>query len=322
MVERYYNLKIKPNPKAHYKTLERWEFRINVIRKFFNLPISKITPSYYQEMFNELGKTRGRDELSRLNNLIKKAIRLAQQDDLKIKDFTLESSDLFSQKKAKDDDLKYLKKASDYQKIRDYLKSNLYYSYDVIEFYLYFLFELGMRPAELMAITWKDIDFEKKNLYTYRRFNMTDFQFTDPKKGKNHEVSSKLNSVRYVPLSDTHLEVLEKLYREQKKYNQKFGIKNIDNQIFQHYGYINGVPAHFQCNQRIKEILKELEIEPEIDHSLYVARHTRASNLIREGIQLDSIAKVLGHTVKELTETYAHLLKEDEDSNFDKIRNL
>ncbi|MHC5837819.1 tyrosine-type recombinase/integrase, partial [Lactococcus lactis] len=50
--------------------------------------------------------------------------------------------------------------------------------------------------------------------------------------------------------------------------------------------------------------------------------HTRATFLITEGIPLDVIAKVLGHSVEELTRTYRHLLSETRDRGFERIKNL
>ena len=56
--------------------------------------------------------------------------------------------------------------------------------------------------------------------------------------------------------------------------------------------------------------------------TIYGARHTRATFLVTEGIPLDVIAKVLGHSVEELTRTYRHLLAETRDIGFERIKEL
>jgi len=70
----------------------------------------------------------------------------------------------------------------------------------------------------------------------------------------------------------------------------------------------------------LKKVLNSLNITPVI--TIYGARHTRATFLVNEGIPLDVIAKVLGHSVEELTLTYRHLLAEARDIGFERIKEL
>lgn len=81
------------------------------------------------------------------------------------------------------------------------------------------------------------------------------------------------------------------------------------------------MPNSATSNKSLKKILTELNIEPN-NMTVYGARHTRATYLISQGIPLDVIAKVLGHSVRELLETYRHLFREIENKGFDKISSL
>ena len=92
------------------------------------------------------------------------------------------------------------------------------------------------------------------------------------------------------------------------------------NYVFQHYGLKKEIPTNASCNKILRKVLNRLKIKPVI--TIYGARHTRATFLITEGIPLDVIAKVLGHSVEELTRTYRHLLAETRDLGFKKIKEL
>ena len=80
------------------------------------------------------------------------------------------------------------------------------------------------------------------------------------------------------------------------------------------------VPINASCNKILRKVLNHLEIKPVI--TIYGVRHARATFLITEGIPLDVIAKVLEHSVEELTRIYRHLLSETHDRGFERIKNL
>lgn len=80
------------------------------------------------------------------------------------------------------------------------------------------------------------------------------------------------------------------------------------------------LPTNASCNKILKKTLSALDIKPLV--TVYGARHTRATYLISQGVPLDVVAKVLGHSVEELTHTYRHLLFETLEYGFDQIKKL
>lgn len=76
------------------------------------------------------------------------------------------------------------------------------------------LFYCGLRNGEMRAVTWNDIDFDKKILHIRRqiptRYSSKNWKFTSTK---------TKNSKRQIPICDVLFEHLTELYNEQSKYS-------------------------------------------------------------------------------------------------------
>lgn len=71
----------------------------------------------------------------------------------------------------------------------------------------------------------------------------------------------------------------------------------------------------------MRNCLNELGIETKLSST--GTRHTYASYLLSQGVDIWVISKILGHKdVTQLMETYGHLLKEKQDSEFELTRIL
>lgn len=310
LYRRWYEVKIK-NSGRKKGTLSKYLQYEQKIIKYLDLPLIKITHLLYQEKLNEIGKEVNKEFLALMTNAIRKVLILARHEKLMIDDFT-QGVEYFSDRTNKSEEMKYIHSMGDYFKVIKSLKKSFDYKKSVVPFYLYVAFLTGMRPGELLAITWNDINFDKQTIYSYRRMNSATLEFTAPKTE---------NSIRYIPINRDCIEVLRFLKSEQEATNRELHIVNKKKLIFQHYGLKKAVPNSATSNKSLKKILTELNIEPN-NMTVYGARHTRATYLISQGIPLDVIAKVLGHSVRELLETYRHLFREIENKGFDKISSL
>ena len=171
---------------------------------------------------------------------------------------------------------------------------NLYY-------FILIMFYTGIRPGELISLTWNDIDFDKKRIAV----DKTIFQ------GKVGNVKTQ-SSVRYVdilpPLYDKLLELKEITY------NYNYLIVNNSKKSFY---------SHCVLNTRFKAILNKLGIH---ERSIYNLRHTFASHMIsniKNGVDILWVSKMLGH--KDMTVTlkvYAKYIKDDDNTRFQKINIL
>ena len=152
----------------------------------------------------------------------------------------------------------------------------------------------GVRRGELAALTWNDFDFTTLTLTINKQLALT---------GKRqHDVVSytkSANGFRQIPIPAI-------LARELKKYRMETPI-SITGQLFSHplATYHNMVYA-----------LKKYHYSP---HSL---RHTYASKLLAEGVDIQTIAALLGDNVETVTRTYVHYTDEMRKSAAAKIQKI
>jgi len=145
------------------------------------------------------------------------------------------------------------------------------------EFYEMVLFTLrtGVRVGELKALKWEDIDFRNKNVTIKRSI-------------VNGIVGSpKSNKIRTIPLAQDILEVL-KAKKQTPNYSELF----------------NPQKSRFSLNRALNRICKKLNFGVSSWHDL---RHTFASKLSNNGVPLQVIQALLGHSDLKMTQRYAHL---------------
>lgn len=130
----------------------------------------------------------------------------------------------------------------------------------------------GLRRAEIQNLMWTDIDFKRGIL------SIT------PKKDWN----PKDYECRDIPLSSDLKEHLQKLpkrgpYIIYDKYGERLSL--------------NSYTAYY------KRILNACKLKG----SVHTLRHTFASHLVQNGVDLYTVSKLLGHSSIKTTEIYAHL---------------
>lgn len=188
-----------------------------------------------------------------------------------------------------------------------YLKRIANYSDSIIPFFLFTMLQTGFRFGEAMAITWDDIDFERNSIYTYRRYSSIKKDFTKPK---------TRTSIRRVPVSHDLKELLLELKFQQERMLRGLHIKNTDQLIF--YDYRFGMISNNAVNKFLASSLEKLEIESKMSST--GARHTYGSYLLANGVDIWAVAKLMGHKdIKQLIETYGHLLLEVEEKENDQL---
>ena len=143
---------------------------------------------------------------------------------------------------------------------------------------------LGLRKAELNALTWANIDFEKRVAQVTNTANFT----------------TKSGKPRAIPICDELLTILNR-YRQlggfvlapKKKYRPRARYRWEFRDVF-----VDMVKA------------AKLDVRIITPHAM---RHTFASTLAQRGVSLYKIAAWMGHDTAQVTEMYAHLTAYDED---------
>ncbi|WP_438478296.1 site-specific integrase [Streptococcus pluranimalium] len=308
--EDWFELNVKPLAKSD-ATLYKHKKRGAYIYQFFgDTPATQIKFSQYQRVLNEYAEKVTKDTVRRFNAEVRKVIQFAQRDKIEITDFT-EGAIISGKKKEKADFEKHIDNIADVKKILAYFESEFDYQKSVIPYYLYLSFQTGMRFGELLGITWDCIDWKNSVIHTYRRYDSTSYQWRPPKTA---------TSVRAVPVNNKVMQVLKRIKQEQKLVDEKYHIKKSDDFVF--YDKFYGVPTNNAVNKYLRNSLVKNNIQP-TNLSVTGIRHTYASFLLAHNVDIWVVANVMGHKdIKQVTETYGHLLKEKKDKGHELIRGL
>ncbi len=152
--------------------------------------------------------------------------------------------------------------------------------------FLMVAFFTGLRTGEQLALTWEDIDFNKKTITINKSLNELG-QITTPKNKP---------SVREVDLLEPVGKILQEL-KASEPASKKFVFISMPKRI-----------SVFQ--RHFKKLLKALNLK---DRKLYTTRHTFASLMLSQGEEAMWISKTLGHKDLNTTyRTYSHYIPQQE----------
>lgn len=148
----------------------------------------------------------------------------------------------------------------------------------------------GIRLGELLALTWDDIDFNS-NLLTINKTS-----YSAKVDGKTQIIVDKpktKKSNRVIPLPNQLVKLLKIIKKES---NSKYVITTRN----------SGIVGKRSYQRTFKFILKKVNVPYRNFHSL---RHTFATNAIELGMDVKTLAEILGHTNAMITlNRYSHSL--------------
>lgn len=136
-------------------------------------------------------------------------------------------------------------------------------------------FQAGLRRGETAVLKWADVDFKNNQIYI---------------------APNKTEGYRYVPLVPGLRKALEAAKKRAKK-GAEFVI-NVGEDRYSPY-YLSAFYS--------KETKEKLPFKC----GLHKLRHTFASHLVQNGVDLYRVSKLLGHSSIKMTEIYAHLAQAD-----------
>lgn len=187
-----------------------------------------------------------------------------------------------------------------------YKTTNEYQSRDA--FILLLVVNLGLRVGEVLALEWNDVDFENRIIYINKTVQSNIENF-DKIHGNNKtynriKKSAKTNAgVRTLQLNDTVMEYMEEL----KQYDKR-------NNITSEYIACTTVGT-MNCSRNLQRSLDRLVKKSDIDRhvTLHTLRHTFGSTLLRNGVNIEVVSKLMGHANISITyNKYIHSIKEEE----------
>lgn len=174
----------------------------------------------------------------------------------------------------------------------------------------------GLRQGELLALRWKNIDLEQQTIKVEESVKKVDIFDREGNKTSKivFQTPKSQNSIRTVPIPTSLIHTLEKLKeKELKKYN------NFNNDCFLFTNDDCELLTSKAVFGRWKTILKNCNIKYKKFHSL---RHTYATTLLLNGVDLKTVSTLLGHYDISITQIYTHILPEQKENAVDKLNYL
>lgn len=159
----------------------------------------------------------------------------------------------------------------------------------------------GVRIGELLALKWRDIDFNKFTL-TIRKSCHDEYETGQYE--KYEDLPKTKSSIRIIPFPKQLLPYLRQLKKESCS---PYVVEGKEGKIITVRTYQNN----------FKQVLKKLDLPNCGFHSL---RHTFATRCLENGMDIKTLSDILGHKNPEITlKTYAHCLIEHKVAMMNKI---
>lgn len=161
------------------------------------------------------------------------------------------------------------------------------------------LLNTGMRVGEALALEWEDVDFDKRTISITKDLAQIKNRNKD---GNNYvyvvqQKPKTKGSVRVINMNSGAMEALQRL----KKINGMFKYV-LANSTGHH-------TTHRTFDKAFRSIQKHCGISPQV--GVHALRHTFASILFKNGIDVKTVSAILGHASTSITyNTYIHLINE------------
>lgn len=166
------------------------------------------------------------------------------------------------------------------------------------------LIATGARRGEIMGLRWENVDWDNNRLY------LCENRVYTPKSGA-FSTTLKTGENRYVSISPTVLDLLKRWQTEQAEFYKFLDITPSDYVLTAE----DGQPMHPDSpTDWLSKFAKRHNLPPIHPHKF---RHTQASLLISEGVDILTVSKRLGHAkVSTTLDIYSHVLaKSDEKAS-------
>lgn len=172
----------------------------------------------------------------------------------------------------------------------------------------------GLRASEVLALKWKaDIDLENRILTVHN--NVVFVKDREKDKGykllEQDTVKTDAGQDRAIPLNDAAYNALLNL---QKLTGEKTWVLTTRN---------NTQVKPRQLDQMFRRIVVASELPEEKIYGVHALRHTFATLLLTNGVEIKTVSELLGHSDVTITyNTYIHIIKEQKAKALDAIPSL
>ena len=173
---------------------------------------------------------------------------------------------------------------------------------------LLLMLNLGLRVGELLALEWTDVDLQSEVVHISKTVQegITDYEGGNDKKKNYQKTKSSTKTpsgVRVLALNSMVLYYIGEL----QKYDER-------HQITSKYVACTGVGT-MNCSRNLQRSLDRVINRTNIQKhvSLHTLRHTFGSTLLRNGVNIEVVSKLMGHSNITITyNKYIHVIQEEE----------
>lgn len=285
-----YKSDVSHQTKVWYKLVAQ-----NADKALGNRPIDKITRTMLQSMINDLSEHYSAASLRKQRFIINQALKVAEYDDIIRKNpmngITINKTD-YNKK-----DLKFLEQ-KDLHNLNQFINDIPISQRTSSEMFILLAIHSGARYAELAGLKWSD-------LYSDR----IDINKSWDDMTHEYKTTKTISSNRVVYIEP-------ELVNQFLEWNKSH--KN-DDPIF--IGKTSMPVTNASINKRLKNILKEIGADKII--SVHGLRHTHASFLLSQDIDVQYVSERLGHSDVNITlSVYAHLMEKKRVQENGKVMSL
>ena len=284
-------------------TLKTYRDRIKYMQLLDNIKLKDLNVKYYELWRQEINKL---NISASYKNDIQKFIKIVLNWGEKIYGFNFRQ---FYNKITKFINPNEIKKEMDFYTLEEF-KQFISNENDIKFKCLYeMLYYCGLRRGEIRAITWKDINFNTKEL----RVNKTITQIGG-ESSKYYSITTPKtkSSIRTIPMPNILIDDLKMLLEESKK---MYGFKNT------WFTFGSDIPITNWTIRRRKNSISQKANLKQI--RLHDFRHSCASLLINNGANITIVSKYLGHSkIDETLNTYSHMFESKLNDVVETINNL
>ncbi|MBP2056967.1 integrase [Lactobacillus colini] len=277
-------------------SIQRYDQIEKYLKDYFGKQkISTITHRQYQKFINEYGSNKSKSTVQKNHGTIKACVEDAKIDNIITNNFTERTNLVWNAELTRKQD--YLSE-NEAKKLEKNLLTKINPKFTSRYMILTALYT-GMRLGEIMALKWSDINFKEKTIDITKSYDYINKKLKGPKNA---------SSVRVIRVNDFLLTLLSDL-QENK---QPFVFANDK----------GSVPSPAGVNKVLRKHLKECDCYRKTFH-FHSLRHTHASLLLFNGVQLYAISKRLGHSNMLVTaKIYSHMIDEFKAQEDNKIENV
>jgi integrase len=273
------------SPQHHHQFL----IKLKIIGEHFNeLPAEGITSEDIQAWLLEQGEKRGWTPATR--NRYRDAFSLVFRKAIENHLLLVNPAVLVKAKPEHNERIRFLSEAEE-TRLRSALQKD--WSQHIPAFLI--SIHTGMRAGEQFQLKWCDVSLDRRQISL---------------------VKTKNGKARHIPLNAVALQALQERKRAQLDYRAKQSEKggNLGEPVY----VFRDADENPQHNYRrwFNEALAEAKIK---DYSWHCNRHTFASRLVMAGVDLRTVAELMGHSSIQMTMRYAHLAPQHNRAAVDRL---